>query len=126
MSTAPLCLALAALLVTTIPAMAGYGAVAYDQETRKHGLAADQESQERADNASLRQCGFERCKVRFGVPPKMCAAFAIPETGPAWGGAVRKSIDDAKFAAMKNCQKHAKAKCIIRESKCDKPGQCDY
>jgi hypothetical protein len=112
--------AVVALLVITLPALAGYGAVAYDQDKRKHGTAWDEETQQRANEASLRQCGSDRCKVRFPIPPSMCAAFATPESGAAWGGAVRKSMDQAKFAALKNCQKHAKNKCAVRESKCNK------
>ena len=101
-------------------AFAGYGAVAYDQDTRKQGFAWDEASQERANEAAKRDCGSDACKVRFGVAPKMCAALATPDSGPAWGGAVRKSVDAAKFAALKNCQKHASDKCVIRESKCNK------
>lgn len=123
--TARVSFAVVALLVITSPALAGYGAVAYGQEKRKHGAAWDEETQQRANEVSLRECGSDRCKVRFPVPSSMCAAFATPEfatpeSGPAWGGAVRKSMDQAKFAALKNCQKHAKNKCAVRESKCNK------
>jgi hypothetical protein len=107
-------------LFAAAPALAGYGAVAYDQGARKQGFAWDEPSQERANEAAKRDCGSDACKVRFGVGPKMCAALATPDSGPAWGGAVRKSVDEAKFAALKNCQKHASDKCVIRESKCNK------
>jgi hypothetical protein len=86
----------------------------------KAGFAWDEPSQERANEAAKRDCGSDACKVRFGVAPKMCAALAIPDSGPAWGGAVRKSVDEAKFAALKKCQKHAGDKCVIRESKYNK------
>jgi hypothetical protein len=109
-----------AALFLAAPAFAGYGAVAYDQDARKQGFAWDAPSQERANEAAKRDCGSDACKVRFGVGPKMCAALATPASGPAWGGAVRKSVDAAKFAALKNCQKHAGDKCVIRESKCNK------
>ena len=102
------------------PAFAGYGAVAYDHDARKQGFAWDEESQAKANEAAKRACGSDACKVRFGVGPKMCAAFATPEAGPAWGGSVRKSVDAAKLAALKNCQKHAGEKCVVRESKCNK------
>ena len=103
------------------PAFAGYGAVAYDQGARKKGFAWDEATQERANEAARRDCGSEACKVRFGVAPGKCAALATPESGAAWGGAVRKSVDEAKSAAVKNCQKHAKDnKCTVQESKCTK------
>ena len=108
------------VLFHAAPASAGYGAVAYDQDARKRGVAGNEPSQERADEAAKRDCGSETCKVRFGVGPKMCAALATPDAGPAWGGAVRNSLDAAKFAATRNCQKHAGVKCTIRESKCNK------
>ena len=113
---APLSIALSINLL----AFAGYGTVAYDQGARKQGFAWDEPTQERANEAAWRDCGAEGCKVRFGVPPGKCAVLATPDSGPAWGGAVRKSVDEAKFAAIKNCQKHAKNKCIVRESKCIK------
>lgn len=118
-----LCTAFAAVVMAalfTAPAFAGYGAVAYDQNARKQGFAWDEASQEKANEAAKRECGSEACKVRFGVGPKMCAAFATPEAGSAWGGSVRKSVDAAKLAALKNCQKHAGEKCVVRESKCNK------
>ena len=109
-----------AALSLTLPAFAGYGAVAYDQNARTQGFDWDEVSQEKANEAAKRECGSDACKVRFGVGPKMCAAFATPEAGPAWGGSVRKSVDEAKLASLKNCQKHAGKKCVIRESKCNK------
>lgn len=107
-------------LLLAAAAFAGYGAVAYDEDARKQGFAWDAPSQERANDAAKRNCGSDACKIRFGVGPKMCAALATPDAGPAWGGAVRKSVDAAKFAALKNCQKHARDKCVIRESRCNK------
>jgi hypothetical protein len=102
------------------PVFADYGAVAYDTKARKQGFAWDKSTQDDANEAARRDCSSDNCQVRFGVPPQMCAALATPDSGPAWGGAVRKSIDAAAFAAIKNCQKHAKAKCILREKKCTK------
>jgi hypothetical protein len=107
-------------LLPPAPVFADYGAVAYDGKARKDGYAWSETTQERANDAARRDCGSDNCTVRFGVPPGMCAALATPESGAAWGGAVRKSLDDAKFVAVKNCQKHAKQICIVRESKCTK------
>jgi Domain of unknown function (DUF4189) len=102
------------------PVLAGYGAVAYDTDARKSGFAWDEPTQEEANEAALRDCASANCKVRFPVPPRTCAAFSIPENGRAWGGAVRKSLGEAVSAAVKNCQKHAKEKCMVRENKCTK------
>ena len=115
-----LCLILTAAIVPAGPAAAGYGAVAYDQDARKLGAAWNEDTQKRANEAALRECGSDGCSVRFGVPPDMCGAFATPDSGKAWGGSVRKTIDAAKLAAVKNCQKHAKKQCTVRESQCNK------
>jgi uncharacterized protein DUF4189 len=110
----------ASILIGNVSAMAGHGAVAYDQEKRKQGAAWNEDTQQRANEAALRACASDSCKVRFGVAPGKCAALATPESGAAWGAAVRKTVDDAKFAALKNCQRHAKNKCATRESGCTK------
>lgn len=102
------------------PAFADYGAVAYDGTARKYGTAWTEATQAGAKDAAVRDCGSDKCTVRFGVPPKMCGALATPDSGEAWGGAVRKTLDAANFAAIKNCQKHAKQKCTVLTSKCAK------
>jgi hypothetical protein len=113
---------LAALLVlNTAPALAGYGAVAYDEETRKLGFASNEDTQKRADEVATRECGgSDGCKVRFRAPPKQCAAFAAPDKGTAWGGAVKATLDAAKLGALENCQKQTKDQCTILESSCNK------
>ena len=115
-----LCLSAFVGLLHSRPAMAGYGAVAYDQDARKIGAAWDQDSQKAANEAALRDCASDGCSVRFNVAPAMCGAIATPDKGGAWGGSVRKTLDAAKFAAIKNCQKNAKAQCTVRESQCNK------
>ena len=102
------------------PAMAGYGAVAYDEDARKVGAAWNEGTQKSANESALRACGSPGCSVRFVVPPAMCGAFATPDKGSAWGGAVRKTVDDAKGAAQQNCQKQAKGSCSVRQSECNK------
>jgi hypothetical protein len=113
---------LAALLVlNTAPALAGYGAVAYDEGTRKRGFASSEETQKKADEVATRECGgSDGCKVRFRWASKECAAFAAPDKGTAWGGAVKKTLDAAKLGAIENCQKQTKDQCSILESACNK------
>ena len=112
--------ALTTTIIVTGSGIAGYGVLAYDQEAHKEAFAWNEDPQQRANDESLRKCGSGRCSVRFAVPPSKCAAFATPANGPAWGGAVRNTVDRAKFAAIRKCQKHAKAKCMLRESSCNK------
>src|SRR6516165_6134483 len=78
-------LAMTTLLLTGGSVLAGYGSVAYDQDTRKQGVSSDEATQQDAERAAMKKCGSENCKLRFKIPAKMCAAFATPENGPAWG-----------------------------------------
>jgi len=73
-----------AMVITSGSAAAGHGAVAYDTEARKAGYAWNEDTQQKADDAARRDCGSDKCKARFGIAPGMCAAFASPESGPAW------------------------------------------
>ncbi len=115
-----LSVALASSLGLNVPAaVAGYGAVAYDTGTRKAGSAWNEDTQQKADDAALRMCGSDQCKVLFAVAPGMCAAFATPESGPAWSGATKTSIIDAEISAMKDCQARIKVRCLLRQSRCN-------
>jgi hypothetical protein len=113
---------LTALLISnTAPALAGYGAVAYDDQTRKLGFASSEETQKRADEVATRECGgTDSCKVRFRFGPGFCAAFAAADKGTAWGGSVKKTLDAAKLGALESCQKRTKEKCATSESACNK------
>ena len=74
------------LTLVTGSAVAGYGAIAYDQDARKQGSAWDEDTQQHANDAALRDCGSDGCKVRFGVPP--ASAQGLRPRKPAMHGAV--------------------------------------
>jgi hypothetical protein len=61
--------------------------------------------------------GRLRGSVRGGAESVRC--IGDPQLRTGVGRRRCKSVDEAKFAALKNCQKHAD-KCVIRESKCNK------
>jgi len=111
-----------ALLVTAAaaPALAGYGAVAFDEKTAKYGFGWNEDTQKRADEAALQACNSEACKVVIPVPPRRCAALATGEKGTAWGGSVDAARDKAKLRALENCQKHTSGKCVLRGSDCNR------
>ena len=71
----------ATILITDVPAIAGYGAIVYDSEKHKQGVAWIADTQQRADEAVLR--ASDTYKVRFGVPPGRCAALA------RWSGCLK-------------------------------------
>lgn len=112
---------LALLLVgLAAPAMAGYGAVAFDEKTAKYGFGWNEDTQKRADELAMQGCNAETCKIVFRVPPKQCGALATAEKGNAWGGKVDRSRDTAKLTALENCQKRSSGKCVLRGSDCNK------
>ncbi len=112
----------AALVITLVatPALAGYGAVAFDEKTAKYGFAWNEDNQKRADETALQACNSGTCKVVIPVPPRQCAAFATAEKGNAWGGNVDKNRDKAKLRAIEICQKNSIGKCVLRGSECNK------
>jgi hypothetical protein len=112
-----------AALVTVVaagPALAGYGALARDDGTGKYGFSSNEETQSKADDVALKECGSDKCKVVFRTVPRECGAIATNEEGKVWGGAKRPRRDAAELAAMQNCQKHTKGQCKIRGSECNR------
>jgi len=112
------------VLSAAAPALAGYGAVALDEETGRHGAGWNEGTQKQAEDAALKGCESTGCKIVFRVPPRHCAALATGEKGKsgkvAWGGADKSTRDAAKLAALENCQKRTSGKCEVRESECNR------
>ena len=108
------------MMAASVPAFAGYGAVAFDEKAAKYGFAWNEDTQKRADEAAMQACNSDACKVVIPVPPRKCAAFATAEKGSAWGGNVDAARDKAKLRAIENCQKNTSGKCILRGSDCNR------
>lgn len=115
----------AALSVVTVarPAAAGFGAVAYDQNTGKYGAAWDRPTQSGAYEQALRQCASPGCTVH-PVEPKGCGALALSDKDQDghihWGGADREKLDQAKSEAVAHCKTHTAGACTVRISGCNK------
>ena len=112
-----------ALLVAlaAAPAAAGYGAVAIDESAGKYGFGWNEDTQKRADEAALRGCNADGCKIVFRLPPRRCGSLATSETGKfTWGGKEHATRDGAKLGALENCQKRTSTKCVIRGSGCNR------
>lgn len=107
-------------VVAAAPAFARNGAFAYDEKTGKYGFSWNEDSQGKADEAALKGCPSDQCKVVFRTGPRECGAIATTEDGKAWGGAKRPRRDAAELAAMQNCQKHTKSQCKIRGAECNR------
>lgn len=115
-------LAIAVLLASgsAAPAFAGFGAVAYDQNSGKFGASWDEPTQSKAYELALQQCASPDCRVH-PVEPKGCGALALSDKDKAWGGADRETLANAKQDAIAHCQTHtAGGTCTVRISGCNK------
>lgn len=123
MQRATLFPAMAAIILAlgaAAPAAAGFGAIAYDQNTGKQGASWDQSTPAEANQLALRECASAQCRVH-PVEPAGCGALAMSDTDKAWGGADRVSLDAAKRDAVVLCQNHTKnGTCTVRVSGCNK------
>jgi hypothetical protein len=111
---------LALALASTGTAHAGFGAVAYDQETGKYGATWDESTQSKAFELALKQCASPNCRVH-AVEPAGCGALALSDKDKAWGGADRETLAKAKQDAVARCQSHTTTgTCAVRVSGCNK------
>jgi hypothetical protein len=117
---AAILLGLGWLMVGAGPALAQYGAIAWDKETGKYGAAWNQSTSEKAAEVALGECGASGCKVVIHTRQATCAALATTEDGKYAGGASRRDRDGARLAALKNCQKGKAGECTVRVTDCNK------
>jgi hypothetical protein len=101
------------------PALAQYGAIAWDEETGKFGASWNQDTPKRASEKALSECGATGCKV-IVRPTTVCAALATTADGKVAGAAARKNRDAARLAALKDCQKGKAGECTVRVTDCNK------
>jgi Domain of unknown function (DUF4189) len=111
--------ALTGVLAIAVPAFAEFGALAHDDSTGKYGLSSNENTQSKADDVAVKECGGDSCKIIFRMAPKECGAIATGESGTAWGGG-KGSKAAAELAAVQNCQKRTKGQCKVRGSECNR------
>src|SRR5581483_6164154 len=87
--------AMIAVMASARPALAAYGAFAYDEATGKYGVAWNEDTESRAREVALKDCKSPGCKIVMPVGPHICAALATAETGTAWGGVNDRPTKDA-------------------------------
>ncbi|MBV9015426.1 MAG: DUF4189 domain-containing protein [Alphaproteobacteria bacterium] len=107
-------------LGSAAPAFAAYGALAFDEGGRKYGLSSNEDTQSKADDVAMKECGSDKCKIVFRTAARECGAIALAETGTGWGGGKRPNRAAAELAAMQSCQKHTKGQCKIRGAECNR------
>jgi hypothetical protein len=113
-------LALASILLAATPAFATYGAIAWDKESGKRGWSWNQPTSQKAAEVAISECGASGCKVVIRTGTGVCAALATTADGKFAGGAARKTKEDARLAAMTNCQKGKAGDCVVRVTDCNK------
>jgi len=110
----------AAILLPAAPAVAGYGAIAWDKETGRSGWSGDQPTAAKAKEVALSRCGAGGCKVVMESGAKQCSALATTEDRKHIGAAWRTTQDAARLAAIANCDKTKSGECVVRFSMCNK------
>jgi Domain of unknown function (DUF4189) len=119
-STIAATLALASVLLSATAAFAGFGAIAWDHDTGKRGWSWNEPTAQKAVEKARSECAASGCKIILRTGAGQCAALATIDTGKFVGAAWRKTIDEARLAAMANCQKGKAGDCIVRFSNCNK------
>ena len=110
----------AVIALQAAPALAAYGAFALDEAAHKYGYSWNEDSAQRADDAALKGCATQNCKIVFRTGPRQCGAIAMAADNKSWGGAQRDRRDAAELAAMENCQKRTAGQCKIRAAECNR------
>jgi hypothetical protein len=113
---------LAVSIAGAIPAQAAVGAFAYDDATGKYGASRNQPTEKQAEEAALKGCASEKCKIVFRTKAGQCGAIAATADGKAWGGATRPKREEAEKAALANCGKRpgAAGNCKLKTADCNK------
>lgn len=107
-------------LAPAVPAVAGYGAIAWDEATGKYGASFNQPTAKRAEDGALSDCAASGCRVVAQVRPATCAALATTEDAKQAGAARRKQREAARLAALEACKKNKAGECVVRVSDCNK------
>jgi Domain of unknown function (DUF4189) len=118
-STALTLIAFGGIFLLATPGLAGYGAIAWDEESGKSGSVWDQPTPEQAAAGAIRECGASGCRLVV-KPTPLCAALATTANGKSAGAAARHTRDAAWVAARANCENVKAGECILRVSDCNK------
>src|ERR1700751_531992 len=113
-------LGLASIQLTAVPALAEYGAIAWDKETGKYGSSWNKDTPKRAEEVALSECGASGWKVIIWTRRATCPALVTNESDKYAGGASRREREAARLAALKDCQKGKAGECIVRVTDCNK------
>ena len=94
-----------------------WGAIVYDKNAAKWGMAWDQPSRKEAVASARSQCGTAECTAEVSFFGTACGAFATSATN--WAMVSRDNIQDSRQAALAGCGKAGKTCRIIGASCAD-------
>ena len=113
-------LTLASVLLAATPALATYGAIAWDKESGKRGWSWDAPTPQKAAAKARSECGASGCMLVV-KPTTACAALATTADGKFAGAAARKTKEEARLAALAFLSERSSAgDCVIRVAECNK------
>ena len=98
-----------------------WGAIVYDKDAEKWGMAWDDPSRKNAVASARAQCGAAKCPIELSFYGTSCGAFALSEA--SFSIISRDDIQKAKQAALDACGKRGKACRIIGASCADGTGR---
>jgi serine/threonine-protein kinase len=116
--TAPVVCLIAALLITTTPAIAAdyYGAIAYSPSTGAFGRAWDYQTRRHAERVALRHCRKQARDCQLVWFRNACGAVAAGNSG-GWGSAWAMNERIASHRAMARCRQYDSG-CRVRVWQC--------
>jgi Domain of unknown function (DUF4189) len=115
-----LILAVASVILSATPALAAYGAIAWERGTGRQGWSWDQSTPQKAAELAISACGASGCKVIIHTGAGQCAALAATANGKFIGASARKTEPAARVAALTDCQKGKAGDCVVKVSHCNK------
>jgi hypothetical protein len=112
--------ALIGIAVSAGPALADFGAIAYDEHNCAVGRSWHYETPRRAADVALAECSHPGCRVVLEVGPAQCGAIAITNDCHGFGWAKRDNRDAAQLSALQNCQHYNAGQCTIKTVDCNR------
>jgi|SRR5579863_910353 len=113
--------ALAGVFVSAAPALADFGAIAYDRTNCAWGRSWNYPGQAGADARAMAECaaGGSNCQVVAQMGPGECGAVAATPSCSGYGWATRPSVNDAQIVALEQCRNYNPGlSCTIKATVC--------
>ena len=88
-----------------------WGSIVYDSDSDKWGISWDHPSRRSAVADARSRCGTNKCPIELSFYGNRCGAFAISDK--SWSLVARNSVDEAKNAAIEQCNKAGRTCRII-------------